>query len=190
MLRDDAIVLMQEQFGFRSDLSERLIRYLKLAQQQLELEPVKPWFLLSESLTTETQADQPRVLIPTGTVTMLEEFDNGALFYIPDSGDDEGKRIALKKDEYDVLMENYKDSDSGPPKAYSLRGQYFYLFPTPDDAYDLEILVYAQATLLDSNVENSWLKYAPMLIMGKAMQLCATAVRDQVAKSTGSEWET
>lgn len=177
---------MQQQMGFRSDQATNLILYLKLAQQQLELEPPKPWFLISETLSSVTEADQPRVLIPT---TMLEEYDDGALFYVPDSGDDEDKNLELRKDEYDVLIRNYKDSETGPPEAYALRGNYFYIFPTPDDVYNLKVLIYAQDTILDSNIENKWLKYAPMLIMGKTLQLISGAPRDKDAKAIGQDWE-
>jgi hypothetical protein len=189
MTRDEAVAIIHQQMGFRSDLSAVIVTHMKLAQQQLELEPNKPWFLLSETLSTETEADQPKVLIPSGSVVMIEEFDNGALYYVPSEGDDEGKNLKLRKDEYDVLMENYKDTDPGEPVAYALRGKYFYLFPTPDDVYTIKIIIYANDTILDSNVENKWLQYAPMVLIGKTLKMIATAPRDQVAKTTGQEWE-
>lgn len=189
MTRDEAVAIIHQQMGFRSDLSSVIVTHMKLAQQQLELEPAKPWFLLTETLSTETEEGQPKVLMPSGSIAMLEEFDNGALYYVPDSGDDEGKNLKLGKFEYDVLVENYKDTDPGYPVAYALRGKYFHIFPTPDDIYTLKILIYANDTILDSNVENNWLKYAPLVLIGKTLKMIATAPRDQVAKTTGQEWE-
>jgi hypothetical protein len=186
MTRDEAVAIIHQQMGFRSDLSNVIITHMKLAQQQLELEPSKPWFLVSENMSTSTTPAEARVGVPSN---MVEEYDDAALFYVPSEGDDEGKHIELKKDEYDVLVKNYKDSDSGEPKAYALRGGYFILFPTPDDEYDLLINIYAQDTLLDSNTENKWLKHAPLVIIGKTLKMIATAPRDQVAKTTGQEWE-
>jgi hypothetical protein len=191
MTRDEAVAIIHQQLGFRSDLSSQIVTHMKLAQQQLELEPNKPWFLTSETLTTTTNLNDARVSIPSN---MLEEYDNGALFYVPSDGDDAGKLIELKKDELDVLAKNFKDYTADPvvgayPQAYALRGSYFVLFPTPDDYYTLKIVIYKQDTILTSNVENNWLKYAPLVLIGKTLKMIATAPRDQVAKTTGQEWE-
>lgn len=186
MTRDEAIIIMQQQLGFRSDQADNCVIYLKLAQQQLELEPIKPWFLVSESLTALTTATEDRIGVPP---TMLEEYDDAALFYVPDEGDDEGKNLDLRKDEYDVLVANYRDTAAGEPKSYALRGGYFILFPTPDDAYTIKIVIYAQDDILNSNIENKWLKYAPLLLIGKALQYIPSALRDSVALQTGKDWE-
>jgi hypothetical protein len=190
MTRDEAVAEMHRQLGFRSDQTDNLVGYLKLAQTQLELEPELPWFLVSETLSTTTTADEPRIGVPSN---MLEELDTSALFYVPSSGDDAGKNLAIVKDEYDVLVNQYLDFDyedeEAYPRNYAIRGDYFILFPTPDAAYTVKINIYAQDTVLTSNIENRWLKYAPLLIMGKALQLSATGLRDQVAQATGKDWE-
>jgi hypothetical protein len=186
MTRDEAVQMVHTILGFRSDQTTNIINFMKLAQSQLELEPGKPWFLVSENLDTQTSPDEQRLGVPEN---MLEEYDDAALFWIPADGDDEGKEIELRKDEYDVLVRNYKDSDPGEPEAYALRGEYFVLFPTPDDAYDIRIIIYAEDDVLTSNIENKWLKYAPLLVMGKAGQYLAPGLRDQVALTTFKDWE-
>ncbi len=186
MTRDEAITLMQQQLGFRGDQASNLVLYLKLAQQQLELEPGKPWFLVSENLTTSTTPSEARVGVPS---SMITEYDDAALFWVPSVGDNAGKELELKKDEYDILVRNYRDSSPSQPKAYALRGDYFVIFPTPDASYQLLINIFKHDVVLDSNVENQWLKECPLLIMGKALQLIATAVRDQVAANTSKDWE-
>jgi hypothetical protein len=77
----------------------------------------------------------------------------------------------------------------GPPEAYALLGNYFRIFPTPDALYTLKTIYYAKDTTLDTNVENKWLKYAPMLILGRAGKFIAGPLRDTAAMQIFGEWE-
>lgn len=196
MIRDAAVALIQQTLAFRGDKSAEIVTCLQLAQSQLELEPEKPWFLTTELLTRLTSTTTERVAIPTD---MLIEADSGALWWVPSeedftaeddvSDEDIGKMVALKKDEYDVLVQNFKRTAAGSPKAYALRGQYFIIFPTPDREYTLKLLTLKQDTVLSSNVENNWLKYVPLLMIGKAGQYIAPGLRDPGALATFKDWE-
>lgn len=187
MTRDDAIALMQIQLGFRTDQSANLITCLKVAQQQLELQPTKPWFLISEDSYIRTEVDEGRLPVPSD---MLQEADDGVLYFVPDDAEDESDHVLLKKDQYDILRGNFAETASGEPQAYALLGDYFRIFPIPDDDYLIRMIYYQQDTVLDSNVENGWLKWAPYLLMGKAGQLLSLGgLRDSQATVVFQGWE-
>lgn len=187
MTRDEAIALMQIQLGFRSDMAANLVTCLKTAQQQLELQPTKPWFLVSEDAYRRTESTEGRLPIPSD---FLQEAEDGVLYYVPDDAEDESDHVFLKKDEYDVLRKNFAETASGPPVAYCLLGAYFRMFPIPDDDYLIRMIYFQQDTVLDSNVENGWLKWAPYLLMGKAgLLLSQGGLRDSGATAVFQSWE-
>lgn len=189
MTRDEAVAIIQEQLGFRSDLTTSILTNLKLAQQTLEKGPTKPWWLISEDSYTRTTADEPRVSLPAD---FLSETDQAVLRYVPDDLTD--GEVELKKDDYDTLRKNYFDditgtTETGSPVAYALLGNYFRIFPVPDDDYLLKQIYYAKDTLLDTNIENGWLKHIPCILIGKAGGQLAAALRDSAALATFRSWE-
>lgn len=184
MTRDEAVSIIQQQLGFRSDLSSEIVTNLKLAQTMLEAGPTKPWFLVTEQMSISTTADEQRLVVPSD---MLTEIDSARLVYIPD--DEEEASVDLKKEDYDQLSYDYREEEAGPPEAYALLGGYFRLFPTPDDDYTIKIIVYGQDDVLDTNIENGWLKWVPYILIGKAGAQIASALRDSVALATFREWE-
>lgn len=190
MTRDEGVAFIQEQLGFRSDLSVRIIANMKLAQDTLEKGLTKPWFLVSEDSYIRTTAAEDRIPIPSD---FLDETDQAVLRYVPDSISSANPEVDLKKDLYDVLRKNYADSltgtiETGAPEAYALLGNYFRLFPTPDDDYLIRQIYYQQDTVLSSNVENGWLKHVPYMLLGKAGFQIATALRDMAAAQTFMSW--
>ena len=191
MTRDEAVVLIQQQMAFRTTLSSEIVTNMQAAQVLLEQEPVKPWWLKSSTTLTTTSATQA-IPLP---VDFLEEIEDRSPVYVPDSVSDTTPKVVLRKDSYDVLRENFQDGSTGTtltgsPQAYALEGTNIELFPIPDaSTYDITFPYYAKDTVLSSNVENGWLKYAPFLLMGKAGQMIATAVRDPTAGAAFAKWE-
>lgn len=191
MLRDAAVALIQEQLGFRSDLSTNIITNMQAAQELLERGPTKPWFLITEDSYATTTVDEQRLPLPDDFLLEVEE---AVLRYVPDEDDDDdsdtSNEVDLVKEDYDTLRKNYVDNVSGPPEAYAVMGGYFRLFPTPDDEYTIRMVYYAQDTALDTNIENQWLKYAPYVLMGATGYQMASAARDSNAMTIFKEWET
>ncbi len=192
MTRDEAVSAIQMQLAFRTTLSSEIVTMLQLAQQELELAPTLPWFLISEDSYQDTSDGEQRVPIP---VDFLDETDEAVLRYVPTTPSADDPEVDLFKDDYDSLRKAYMDTttgtiQTGPPEAYALLGSYFRIFPTPDDTYRLRMIYYAQDDVLDSNVENQWLKYVPQLLMGRAGKKIALGpLRDQVAYSIFDSWE-
>ena len=191
MTRDEAVAIIQEQLVFRTTLSSNIVANLQLAQIQLENE-FRPWFLISEDSYVRTTADDDRLPIPDD---FLEECDEAVLRYIPDDPDEDNPETDLVKDDYETLRSNYRDTETGgilagEPEAYCLLGNYFRIFPTPDDEYLVRMIYYKTGELLTTNIENEWLLHVPHLLMGVAGKLMAKGpLRDMVAWSVFDEWE-
>ena len=185
MTRDEMVVLIKEQLGFRTTLDANIVRYLTLAQIALEKLPDKPWFLMSEDSFTITTADEERVEVPAD---FIEEVEDATFKYRPDTYPTDPENDLIK-DGYDNLRQVYVGSVTGPPEAYALLGNYFRIFPTPDDDYNVRLIYYKKAAALavgsDSNV---WSLNAPHLLMGTAGMHIGTAIRDKDATSTFQSW--
>lgn len=183
MTRGEAVAMVQQTIGFRTDLAATIVTNIKLAQITLEKGPIMPWFLLSESSTRRTDPAERRVRIPTD---FLREYEEGALTYVPD--DATIPEVPLVKESLEDLLDEYSSISSGEPKKFSLDGYYFNIFPTPDDDYLLKMRYYKKAVVLDSDVENEWLAEIPLLLIGMAGLLLAPGLRDTTATATFKDW--
>ena len=191
MTRDEGVALIKQQLQGRTTLDNDIVTYMQLAQTTLEYGPTKPWFLVETTVTMATVANQTYVPIPTGFIT---EVDDGTMIYRPDDWPTSAE-VELWKDEYDVLRkyfaswEEENPSSAAEPQAYALMGERFYIFPTPDAVYTLYPTFYKKDTVLDTNVENQWLKHVPLLLLGSAGQLIAPGpLRDGGAAGVFSQW--
>ena len=173
MLRSEAVAIVKQVLGYRTNLDATIESNMRLQQTKLELMPTKPWFLLSEISYKVTVAEEPRVPLP---LNFLDEYEEGCLWYMPD--DTTKPDVPLTKDGYDVLVKNYLEEVPGPPEAYALTGNYFRLFPLPDSTYTIKMLYYKRDAILASDTENQWLKWVPELLIGKTGALTAASLRD------------
>src|SRR5690349_7714799 len=153
MTRDEGVAMIKQVLGFRTGLDSTIVSNMVYCQTRLEAGITRPQFLVSEDSFTTTTADEPRILLPTD---FLAETEQAVLKYRPDTWPDDPE-VPLTKDLYDVLFNNYREAENGPPEAYSRLGNYFYIFPTPDDVYTIRMIYYKRDTVLTSNVENGWL---------------------------------
>jgi hypothetical protein len=186
MTRDEAVAMIKLQLRVRTDSDTNIITALKMAQQQLELLPTKPWFLISLDSYITTVVDERRVNIPDD---FLSEIDEAGLNYIEGAGLVTDKQHFLKKAAYDTLVDTY-GVEEGEPKAYALVGDLLYLFPLPDDEYIIRMIYYKKDTVLSNNVENGWLKWAPYLLMGEAgLVMSGGPLRDKGATDVFTAWK-
>ena len=181
MTRDQAIVRMRRMLAYNESLSQTiLVDALKDAQQEAEELPELPWFLRSEVSSIVTVAGEERIPLPLNFLLETEEDD---LYYFDSTLDEPW--VPLCKGSLDTLRNRYSGVEDGPPKEYALDGDYFRIFPTPDDTYTLKMVYFGSDELLDSDIENGWLKHAPNLLIGKAVVLVTTGTRDQTALQLG-----
>lgn len=182
MTRNEAVAMIQQQLAFRSDQTDNIIAYMKLAQQSLEKGKTLPWWLKSERSFIYTVAAEQRIPLPTD---FLREADDSQLVYVPT--DTTEKLVFLDKDTTDQLEAHY-GTDVGAPEAYSIDGRYFRIFPIPDDVYQIRMVYMKKDTILSTNIENKWLEHLPYLIMGVTGTLIASALRDQTAQAVFQGW--
>jgi len=177
--RDTIVSDIQIELGWLDIKATEIENALKRAQEKYETGslPELPWFLISEIVTSETTADEERLAVPSD---FLREHDDGTLWRFDSSADEEDQWINLPKSDYDELVKTY-GSSTDKPLYYALIGDYFRLKPTPDAVYPIKMLYYAKDTVLNSNIENDWLKYAPEVLQGEAGRRMALAFRDKGA---------
>ena len=189
MIISEAIDQIQELMGLRSDLAARASVRMSQAQTYYERGPTFPWFLLSEISQTTAIPDTRRILVPED---YLAEYEEGALWIVPADSVEEPDDIPLIKKDMDYLDYHVGSSVTGRPRFYSQDGNYFRLYPQPDQNYTIKMLYY-KTDLKISELSNDqtclWLTHAPECIIGRAGRLLATAFRDPVAKSEFEDME-
>lgn len=175
MLRDEAVAVIAARCGNRTDLDARIVLELKLAQGRLESDGFLPFFLVSELASASTTNGQEQITFPT---TFLRELDpDDSVFLIFDA---DGNEYDLRKADYQWMRREL--DPTGRPSHYTILGKYFRLRPVPDAVYSLQFMFYQQDTVLDTNIENQWLKYAPNLLIAEAGARVAAFIGNQQAQ--------
>ena len=176
MLRDVLVTRIANRFQFRTDLDLKIIDEMQNSQIELEEELVNdyPWFLLSEVANIDGTALEERLPLPSD---FLMEYDEGTLWIFDSTiAAKDDQWIELTKGYHDALKAEYTGIDK--PIRYSLSGEYFRLYPTPDKVYNFRMLYFKRDTTLTNNIENQWLKFAPWLIGGRTGFNLAHSLRD------------
>lgn len=182
MTRDEGVALIKQHLGFRQTLDAEIVTQMRFAQTTLEKAQTKPWFLKSAITPLDTVASTATITLPTGFICEIEDQE---LYYT----DADGELQFVYKDDFNLLQRNFRYTEPGRPQAYALLNEDIYLFPTPDDIYNLSWRFYQADTVLDTNVENKWLREVPLLLCGTAGQLIAGGpLRDKGGKDIFSEW--
>lgn len=165
----DFIKLLKKRLANNQDpsLDADIVSEMDFVQRNiLEQLPFNPHFLISEEFKTDTVKGERRVPVQD---TFLKEVYGAALWiYEGDAVLDEDKWTKLRKGDIGELRNRYPGS--GKPLSYDLQGDYYLLFPTPDDAYSLRIYIYQQEALpssLDDTGENEWMIHATDLFLGE-----------------------
>ncbi len=185
MIRDLAVARVQRILGWRSDKATEIIEELQNAQVFYEKAPRLPWFLLDETHWATLTDGEERIPVPSD---FLREYEKGTLWYYNATATEDADIYTnLVKDDLDYLRDTLPGE--GAPVAYALTGDYFRIFPTPDDAYVLRMVYYKKGTVLSTNVENDWLLNVPDVLIGYAGRMIAAALHDDRAKAAFTELE-
>lgn len=169
MFRDEAIRIIKRGMGFRQTQDAAIIAALKEAQRDLELGQTLPNWLLEFDVACIVEADTGLATTPPGFIRLHEDYP---VWYERRSGED---WVALSRkranetirvtDRYFVLL-NKNTIEFIPHET------------TDSLAY---VTYYKAAELLDSNIENTWLRNAPNYLVGLAGAKVAGDVRDKGA---------
>lgn len=179
MLRDDVVALIGQKLGWRTDKDTQIVTALKQAQEDFEAGALSflPWFMQSAVTGLSTVASTETVALPTGFV---KEFDRGSLWKYISTNDAGEQWTQLGKSDYDAMIDKYEDTED-EPLVYDLIGELFYLRPIPDAVYTLKAIIHEEQTVLDTNIENNWLKYGGKVMRGEAGFNLAQDLRDAEA---------
>lgn len=158
MLRDSAVGLITQRLGNRADLAAHAVLEMQLVQTELEGGELLPWFLTSPITGVDTIPNDERVALPTDFLREMEEDETSLWRH---SGDE---RVELPKEDYSRLVAKYGQG-AGAPLKYAVVGGYLRLRPVPDDYYTLSMIYYQKDAVLDSNIENGWLREVPDLLI-------------------------
>lgn len=188
MIRDDAVRLLGLRLNNRKGIEARILAEMDAVQEQiLEENSWLPWFLESELAQAATTPGERRVSLPSD---FLQEIEESHLWIV---GDD-GSRQRLLKGSYDRLQAQLPGE--GRPSRFCISGEYFHLFPTPNEIWTLEMRYYAKdARMSADNVETKWLKYAGDLVIACVGEVMASkhyqnaALAAEFAKDKSAAWD-
>lgn len=149
---------------------------LEAAQTRLEKMSVLPYFLVSERAFSVVTINEERVQLPTGFLREVEE--TVVQLYDTSSGEYEELVKNLPED----LKIHHPDEETGRPKRYAIRGDYFLVCPIPDKTtYQIWMTYYKAADVITDEAENAWLQYYPDLLIAEAGVLMASTLRNDAA---------
>ena len=167
MTRDEAVTTIQRRLSFRQGQEDNIEKELRNAQFFYEQGPIYPWFLR----TTDELAfvsGQDEVGVPDG---FLEQVEATPMEIYNEEGD---VWFPLRR----VMSLDEKMRAEGTPKMYTRNVGGFRFNSTADEDYRLRLHYYKADVVLNENVENLWLRYAPELLVGRAGNIVAGALRD------------
>lgn len=172
MNRDAARTQIQQQLGHRTDLVSVIEVALRNVQQELESDATLPWFLrvFSDPFTTTIGSN-----VISKPDDFIREWDEDPLLLFVGN-----ESFALEKDSPSYLRRRYYEATR--PMGYSELEDSFIIYPTPVAVYTMQMSYYGRDTVLNANIENKWLKYMPMLMIGRAGFVVASGVRDAKAQ--------
>lgn len=185
MTRDEAVNVIKRGLSFRLGTSQddNIVAELQEAQAKAERgEPdliagvicPMPWFLKTYDQTLSVTADNPDVTLPTD---FLAEDDGEGPYYTPASS---AYPVYLRK--WNQQAPNQTAPDLNQTEAfYEVRKTTLRIYPTPETAWTLYWSYFAKDSLLTSNIENTWLEYAPNVLIALAGQSMAIDLRNKAA---------
>lgn len=189
MTRDQLIELVLARLGQRQN--DTKLQAIAVQEQQLvqtvtlEGADFKPWFLLSEFEQTVVAAGEYKVSLPQ---RFLEEWEEGALYYLSDSSDPTSQ-VAIPKNDWDYLKGRYPGS-SLVPQGYAIAGTYFLLAPALSQSLTMQMRYYKRELVMDDAYKaptplvptNKWTQYASDWFMAElGMVLAKYHTRDDDA---------
>jgi hypothetical protein len=190
MLRSEAITIIKRGLGFRQTQDASIIAALQSAQRTIELGKSLPRFLLN-TFQFDTVSGTASYSITGVLEDRFIRVQEDALPYYTTTG---GAQVKIPVGYYDelyaALVSDSTESDaeviedSAPvyPQALTIGNSgTIFLIPTPTVVVEVSVNAYFKALVLDSDIENAWLKYMPDYLIGEAGMIVAMVVRDKDA---------
>lgn len=178
MLRDDAVLRIQNGLGFRTSLASTIVSRLQEAQDELEKGKSLPRFLMVEDAVLTLVQGTREVVLPPG---YLREVDDGYIW----SASLKPPRLIRVPDINSglAILRNIGENDPVPPTVYTILSQTIWFFTVAAKTYTMEWSFYKSADVLTQNIENAWLADAAgrWWLIGEAGWRIAQDLRDPAA---------
>jgi len=200
MDRDTAVSQIQENMGFRTDLTQSIINNLQFQQDELEKGDTLPWWLLQEDQSFVINPPNPPVAtpqeypLPSNFIKESDSQDGNLRFYQNQPGPAVYlKKFDLKQAEQfffgprkvwwqgnvEIIQSEDTSFTPGTPAAYVLRKSTIRIYPGPDKQYNLTWSYFTHDLPVGgANTVNGWLTNAPQLLIGLAGRRMAMTARD------------
>jgi hypothetical protein len=177
MLRDEAVVRVQDGLAFRKDRETEIVKRMQEVQRDLERGKTLPSFLKTSD-TESLLAGAQSYTLPTDFLRIT----NDRIQIDPDGTTDPRYWRRLSWASLETISK-VEPTVTGSPRYVVLNKSagliYFDVYlATPQQIY---FQYYRKADLLTSNIENLWLEHAPELIIGDAGRRIAADMRNQTA---------
>lgn len=171
-----------ERIGYRTDTSTltQIVTEMSLVQRTiLEDGRLTPWFLRKLDADLTLLVSARTLAIPTDFIVM--DSKAGFWHYLSTAGADARYVKKLVKDDWDVLINTYQETDGIAPLGYEMDRTNFHIFPKNNSAGSLtfKINYYARETdVADGDIENDWLVFAEDLMIAEVGFRMAKRLRD------------
>lgn len=187
MNRDAAVSIIKSRLGNIQGTSHdtMIVANMQLIQSTiLERGHELPWFLEVDSnvegTNMTTTATIETVNLPSN---FLRESDERKWPLLRVDSSEESGFFPLEKVDITIAVGRYTTGDgavqAGRPIKYDIVGEKVYLRYIPDAAYTLRLFYFKSDTVLDSNIENQWLKYAADLVIAETCRQTAEDLQYQ-----------
>jgi hypothetical protein len=168
MTRNELVTLLKARLGSwnNADLDNQIYLEIQATQRRLERAAFLPWFLFVDDTTSLlTSTGIETVALPDDFLRLPSDAENESLFYYSTVSTQTDAWVPIVRSTYKLMRE--RRNGSGVPTFFDMFGDKIYLRYIPDDIYQLRLMYYAKGVLLDSDIENVWLKYADDLILAE-----------------------
>ena len=171
MNKADLVKIVGWRLGDRDDMVDRIDMELDYVQDYvLESRAWYPWFLQSELASATTAANEVRVTLPSDFLAEVEE----SHLYIMDPVGAAAVPLIKKDPDVAQALTFGMQSATGFPRFYAISGLNFRFYPTPDDAYSIQMQYYAKdARISDSSADPKWLQYAADVVLAELLTILA-----------------
>lgn len=184
MTRDEAVAIMKQTLGFRTDLDTECVTAMVRAQAEFEGAQTLPWFLKYEDYSFSTVAGTASYAKPTGFL----KWDEDDMPHFLDSDTD--SMVYLPKMKKDDAIISYYNSESNRPNCFVEKNSTIVLYPTPDSVYTISYSYFKSAdgiAALSGGGTNAWLTNNPYRLIGRAGLILASDLENKASQERFAE---
>lgn len=162
MTRNQIRDLIALRLGNRTDLNDRIVSEMQLVQNDLEQEDFLPWFLLSHETFSNDATNTHLIDLSTEISSFILPYESADLEW----QDTDGTWVAMDKvlSVKDLQRADSRAFEETTPAVYAAVGDYFQIYPDPEEQLTFRQWVYLKDTVLSTDITNGWTANAPELL--------------------------